>query len=110
MSTEITVNSPRKHQPFVPETIEMKEFTLRAVLLGLVMTVFLGAANAYLGLRAGITIAATYPAAVIAIAVPRVLEGSLLEGNNARTAGFIGESVAAARRFSLSRRLFSTGA
>src|SRR5947207_2038336 len=53
MSTQPTVNSPTKHQPFVPETMEMKEFTLRAVLLGLVMTVVLGAANAYLGLRAG---------------------------------------------------------
>ncbi len=68
MSTPNTSNPadlPKKHQPFVPETMEMKEFTLRAVLLGLVMTVILGAANAYLGLRAGITIAATYPAAVI---------------------------------------------
>src|SRR5437588_9002011 len=95
MSTLPTVNSPRKHQPFVPETMEMKEFTLRAVLLGLVMTVVLGAANAYLGLRAGITIAATYPAAVIAMAVLRAWKGSLLEENIARTAGSIGESVAA---------------
>ena len=49
----------------------MKELTLRAVLLGLVMTVVLGAANAYLGLHAGMTIAATYPAAVIGMAVLR---------------------------------------
>ena len=52
------------YKPFVPPSAEMKEFTLRAVLLGLVMTVVLGAANAYLGLRAGQTIAATYPAAL----------------------------------------------
>src|SRR5216684_3771121 len=57
-STRNAAETPKKHQPFVPETMEMKEFTLRAVLLGLVMTVILGAANAYLGLRAGITIAA----------------------------------------------------
>src|SRR5256885_5164568 len=101
MSTLPTVNSPRKHQPFVPETMEMKEFTLRAVLLGLVMTVVLGAANAYLGLRAGITIAATYPAAVIAMAVLRAWKGSLLEENIARTAGSIGESVAAGAVFSI---------
>src|SRR2546430_13523772 len=101
MSTEITVNSPRKHQPLVPETVEMKEFTLRAVLLGLVMTVVLGSANAYLGLRAGITIAATYPAAVIAMAVLRAWKGSLLEENIARTAGSIGESVAAGALFPL---------
>ena len=43
----------KKHVPFVPEHMEMKEFTLRAVLLGLLMTIVLGAANAYLGLRAG---------------------------------------------------------
>ena len=55
--------------PYVPEKTEMREFTFRAVLIGLVMTVVLGAANAYLGLRAGMTIAATYPAAVIGMAV-----------------------------------------
>jgi len=107
MSTEITVNSPRKHQPFVPETVEMKEFTLRAVLLGLVMTVVLGSANAYLGLRAGITIAATYPAAVIAMAVLRAWKGSLLEENIARTAGSIGESVAAGAIFTIPAFLLS---
>jgi putative OPT family oligopeptide transporter len=81
--------------------MEMKEFTLRAVLLGLFMTVVLGAANAYLGLRAGITIAATYPAAVIAMAVLRAWKGSLLEENIARTAGSIGESVAAGAIFTI---------
>ena len=92
---------PKKHQPYVPENAEMKEFTLRAVLLGLFMTVVLGAANAYLGLRAGITIAATYPAAVIAMAVLRAWKGSLLEENIARTAGSIGESVAAGAIFTI---------
>jgi putative OPT family oligopeptide transporter len=91
----------KKHVPFVPENMEMKEFTLRAVLLGLFMTVVLGAANAYLGLRAGITIAATYPAAVIAMAVLRAWKGSLLEENIARTAGSIGESVAAGAIFTI---------
>jgi putative OPT family oligopeptide transporter len=107
MSTPTTVNGPKKHQPFVPETMEMKEFTLRAVLLGLVMTVVLGAANAYLGLRAGITIAATYPAAVIAMAVLRAWKGSLLEENIARTAGSIGESVAAGAIFTIPAFLLS---
>jgi putative OPT family oligopeptide transporter len=90
-----------KHQPFVPENVQMKEFTLRAVLLGLVMSVVLGAANAYLGLRAGQTIAATYPAAVIAMAVLRLGRGSILEENIARTAGSIGESVAAGAVFTI---------
>src|SRR3981189_3202002 len=95
-----TPESP-KHRPFVPENMEMKEFTLRAVLLGLVLCVVLGAANAYLGLRAGITIAATYPAAGISMGVIRERKGTLLEENIARTAGSIGESVAAGAVFTL---------
>ncbi len=74
---------------------------MRALLLGLVLTVILGAANAYLGLRAGITIAATYPAAVIGMAVLRLFKGSILEENITRTAGSIGESVAAGAIFTL---------
>src|SRR2546426_2952305 len=100
-STRNAAETPKKHQPFVPETMEMKEFTLRAVLLGLVMTVVLGAANAYLGLRAGITIAATYPAAVIGMAVLRVWKGSVLEENIARTSGTIGEGIAAGAIFTI---------
>jgi len=92
---------PRQHQPFVPPNVQMKEFTLRAVLLGLIMCVVLGAANAYLGLRAGQTIAATYPAAVIGMAVLRIFKGSILEENIARTAGSIGESVAAGAIFTI---------
>jgi putative OPT family oligopeptide transporter len=91
----------QRHRPFVPEHLQMREFTLRALLLGLVMTVILGAANAYLGLHAGITIAATYPAAVIGMAVLRAFNGSILEENIARTAGSIGESVAAGAIFTL---------
>src|ERR1700721_3126063 len=90
-----------RHVPFVPQNMQMREFTLRAMLLGLVMTVILGAANAYLGLHAGITIAATYPAAVIGMAVLRTMNGSVLEENIARTAGSIGESVAAGAIFTL---------
>src|SRR5277367_2646854 len=90
-----------KHRPFVPENVQMKEFTLRALLIGLVMCVVLGAANAYLGLRAGQTIAATYPAAVIGMAVLRIFKGSILEENIARTAGSIGESVAAGAIFTI---------
>jgi putative OPT family oligopeptide transporter len=93
--------SQKQHRPYVPEHMEMKEFTLRALALGLLMTVVLGAANAYLGLRAGITIAATYPAAVIGMAVLRAWKGSLLEENIARTAGSIGESVAAGAIFTI---------
>src|SRR5882762_72680 len=104
MGNPVTAESgpgPKKHIPFVPENMEMKEFTLRAGLLGLLLTIVLGAANAYLGLRAGITIAATYPAAVIAMAAMRAWKGSLLEENIARTAGSIGEGIAAGAIFTI---------
>src|SRR3569833_2743804 len=90
------------HKPFVPPNVQMKEFTARAVILGLVMCVVLGAANAYLGLKAGQTIAATYPAALIGMAVLRLFKDStILEENIARTAGSIGESVAAGAVFTI---------
>src|ERR1041384_6927116 len=95
------MTTPKPYQPFVPENVKMQEFTMRAVLLGLVLSVILGAANAYLGLRAGQTIAATYPAAVISMAVLRLGKGSILEENIARTAGSIGESVAPGAVFTL---------
>src|SRR5512135_1452886 len=97
----MSLSAPPQHRPFVPEGTVMKEFTLRAVLLGLVMSVVLGAANAYLGLHAGQTIAATYPAAVISMAFLRLFKGSILEENIARTAGSIGESVAAGAIFTI---------
>ena len=54
MSTTVaSTDPPRKHRPYVPETMEMKEFTFRAVLIGLFLTALLGSANAYLGLKAG---------------------------------------------------------
>ncbi|HET7442057.1 MAG TPA: oligopeptide transporter, OPT family [Terriglobales bacterium] len=107
MSTQTTVAPEKKYRPYVPETMEMKEFTFRAVLIGLMLTVILGAANAYLGLRAGMTIAATYPAAVIGMALLRLMKGSLLEENIARTVGSIGESVAAGAVFTIPAFLIS---
>jgi putative OPT family oligopeptide transporter len=93
-----------EHKPFVPfvspET-NMAEFTIRALIIGLVMAVVLGAANAYLGLKAGMTIAATYPAAVIGMAIIKLLKGTILEENFARTVGSIGESIAAGAIFTL---------
>lgn len=104
MSTQTTVTPApggKKFQSYVPPTMQMPEFTLRAILLGLLMTVVLGAANMYLGLRAGMTIAATYPAAVIGMAILRLMKGSILEENIARTIGSIGESVAAGAVFTI---------
>src|ERR1035441_9563771 len=103
MSTPVVANPeiPRKHRPYVPESMAMKEFTFRAVLIGLFLTALLGSANAYLGLKAGMTIAATYPAAVIGMALLRLMKGSLLEENIARTVGSIGESGAAGAIFTI---------
>jgi putative OPT family oligopeptide transporter len=90
-----------KFRPYVPANVQMSEFTLRAIILGLLMTGILGAANAYLGLKAGMTIAATYPAAVLSMSLLRLMKGSLLEENMARTIGSIGESVAAGACFTI---------
>jgi len=100
-SSSDPASNVKKYKPYVPETVEMKEFTLRALLIGLVMTAILGSANAYLGLKAGMTIAATYPAAVIGMALLRLMKGSLLEENISRTVGSIGESVAAGAVFTI---------
>ena len=93
--------SEKPFTPYVSADSTQREFTLRALILGLFMCVILGAANAYLGLKAGMTIAATYPAAVIGMAVLRLMKGSLLEENFARTVGSIGESVAAGAIFTI---------
>jgi putative OPT family oligopeptide transporter len=91
----------KKFRSYVPDQTNQREFTFRAVLLGLVLTAVLGAANAYLGLKAGMTIAATYPAAVIGMALLKLMKGSLLEENITRTIGSIGESVAAGAIFTI---------
>jgi len=101
MSTQTLPAVQKKYQPYVPQNMEMREFTFRAVFLGMLMTGILGAANAYLGLKAGMTIAATYPAAVIGMSILRLMKGSLLEENIARTVGAIGESVAAGAVFTI---------
>lgn len=91
----------KEFKPYVSPTTDMPEFTLKALILGLFMTIVLGAANAYLGLKAGMTIAATYPAAVIGMALLRLMKGSILEENIARTVGSIGEAVAAGAIFTI---------
>ncbi len=96
------VEEKPKFRPFVPPDMQMNEFTLRAIIIGLILTGLLGAANAYLGLKAGMTIAATYPAAVLSMAALRLMrKGTLLEENMARTIGSIGESVAAGACFTI---------
>ena len=79
--------------PFVPEETDLPELTFRAVFLGVIMAIVLGAANAYLGMRAGLTVAATFPAAVVAMAALRALGGSVLEENISRTTASVGEAL-----------------
>ena len=71
--------SEKKFVPFVSSDTNMAEMTIRALLIGLILSVVLGAANAYLGLKAGMTIAATYPAAVISLAILKAFRGTILE-------------------------------
>lgn len=91
----------KKYLPFVSSETNMAEFTIRALIIGLVMSAVLGAANAYLGLKAGMTIAATYPAAVIGMALLKALKGTILEENLCRTVGSMGESIAAGAIFTI---------
>lgn len=98
---EQVIAEQKKFVPFVSPETNMAEFTIRALIIGLIMSVILGAANAYLGLKAGMTIAATYPAAVIGMAILKIMKGSILEENFARTIGSIGESVAAGAIFTI---------
>ena len=90
-------------KPYVPEKTDLPEFTAKALLLGLAMAVILGAANAYLGLKAGMTISASFPAAVIAIAAFRLpfFRGSVLEQNITRTTAAVGEALVAGAIFTL---------
>ena len=89
-------------KPYVSADKNLKEFTVRALLIGLFLAVLLGAANAYLGLKAGMTIAATYPAAVLGMALLRLFKDhNIIEENFTRTVGSIGESVAAGAIFTL---------
>jgi putative OPT family oligopeptide transporter len=86
---------------YVPVESTMKEFSFKAIFLGVILAVILGAANAYLGLKAGMTVAATFPAAVIAMAVLRIFKGTILEENLARTTGAVGEALAAGAIFTI---------
>src|SRR4028118_1646608 len=83
-------------QPYVPATESPAEFTLRAVLLGALFGLLFGASTVYLGLRAGLTVSASIPIAVLAISVLKRLGGStILENNIVQTIGSAGESAAA---------------
>ncbi len=95
------------YKPYIPPEQSMKEISFKAIFLGIIMAIVLGAANAYLGLMAGMTVAATFPAAVIAMAVLRPMKGTILEENIARTTGAVGEALAAGAIFTIPAFLFT---
>ncbi|MEE9269702.1 MAG: oligopeptide transporter, OPT family [Candidatus Krumholzibacteria bacterium] len=88
-------------KPYVPEETSMAELTLKAMVLGVLMALVLGAANAYLGMRAGITVSAIFPAAVVAMAALRPFKATILEENIARTTASVGEALVAGAIFTL---------
>ncbi len=94
-------NQGDKFTPYVPVNTTMRELTFKAIFLGVFLAMILGAANAYLGLKAGMTVAATFPAAVIAMAILRPFKGTILEENIARTTGAVGEALAAGAIFTI---------
>jgi putative OPT family oligopeptide transporter len=94
-------------QPFVPATETRPEFTVRAILLGCVFGVLFGAVTVYVGLRAGLTVAASIPISVLSISVLRALgRASILENNIVQTTGNAGQSIAAGVIFTLPALIF----
>ena len=91
----------KKFVPFVSSDTSMKELTFKSLFLGVILAMILGSANVYLGLKAGMTVAATFPAAVIAMAVLRIFKGNILEENIARTTASVGEALAAGAIFTI---------
>jgi len=91
----------KEFKPFVDASSELKEFTFKAIFLGVIMAIVLGAANAYLGMKAGLTVAATFPAAVVAMAALRGFKGTILEENVARTTASVGEALVAGAIFTI---------
>ncbi len=92
-----------KFKPYIPASKVTPELTVTSVIMGILLAVIFGAANAYLGLRVGMTVSASIPAAVIAMGVIRVVmkKNSILESNIVQTVGSAGESLAAGAIFTL---------
>ncbi len=94
-------------QPFVPATEKPPEFTLRAILLGCFFGLIFGAVTVYVGLRAGLTVAASIPIAVLSISILRAFgRASILENNIVQTTGNAGQSIASGVIFTLPALVF----
>ena len=97
------MNNQKEFKPYIPADRVTPEITATSIIMGIILAVVFGAANAYLGLRVGMTVSASIPAAVIAMGVIRVImrKNSILESNIVQTIGSAGESLAAGAIFTL---------
>ncbi|MBS1747604.1 MAG: oligopeptide transporter, OPT family [Bacteroidetes bacterium] len=98
---------PTSYKPFIAPEMRMKEFTVKSVVMGCIMGCLFGAANVYLALKAGLTVSASIPIAVIAITIGRkLLKTTILENNIIQTTGSASESIASGVAFTLPGFLF----
>ena len=97
------MNDNKEFKPYIPADKITPEFTITSIVMGIILAVVFGAANAYLGLRVGMTVSASIPAAVISMGVIRVVmkKNSILESNMVQTIGSAGESLAAGAIFTM---------
>ncbi len=94
-------------RPYVPESADLPEFSIKAILFGAIFGIIFGAVTVYVGLRAGLTVSASIPIAVLSISLLRAFgKASILENNIVQTAGSAGESVAAGAIFTLPALIF----
>src|SRR5689334_9604092 len=99
----------KKFEPFVPASEVIPEFTIKAIVLGVIFGIIFGAATVYLAIRAGLTVSASIPIAVLAIAVfKRIGRSTILENNIVQTIGSAGESVASGVAFTVPALIFLT--
>jgi putative OPT family oligopeptide transporter len=107
VAESVTKVEEPKFQPYVPAEERRPEFTFRAILFGGLFGILFGAVTVYVGLRAGLTVAASIPIAVLSISILRALgKASILENNIVQTAGSAGESVAGGVIFTLPALIF----
>ncbi len=101
--SEIKENPPEKFEPYIAPGKEIAEVTIKAIVLGSILSVVFGIANAYIGLKYGMTVSASIPAAVISMAILRTLfkKVTVLENNIVQTVGSAGESLAAGIIFTI---------
>src|SRR5216117_395759 len=100
-------SQPSVFQPYVPASQSPAEFTAKAIVIGVLFGLLFGASTVYLGLRAGLTVSASIPIAVLAISVLKKLGGStILENNMVQTIGSAGESIAGGVVFTIPALIF----